>query len=219
MSFFNKIFGRVLLILQFILVFLFILFEEIIWEGIAKPIYNKIESLHITQKLEVKIQNTNRYVVLAIFSILLLAVEVAGLLAGVFFVQGHMLLGLVLYIAKIPIAAFVFWLFKAGKEKLLSFAWFNWCYEKLMAGIDWLKERKSYQEMMEYMAKVKETIKEKWTIIKEKYFAKESSFMKELKAFYTYMKNFKKNSKNDDLKEDDKKEEVNIKKEENINND
>ncbi len=202
MGFFNKIFGRVLLIFQFILVFLFILFEEIIWEGIAKPIYNKIESLHITQKLEVKIQHTHRYIVLAVFSTLLLAVEAAGLLAGVFFVQGQMLLGLVLYIAKIPIAAFVFWLFKAGKEKLLSFNWFNWAYKKLMAGIDWLKERESYQRMMRYMLELKSKIKEKWKIIKEKYFAEEGSFMKELKGFYTYMKNFKKNTKKDDKKED-----------------
>jgi len=195
LGFFNKIFGRVLLVFQFILVFLFILFEEIIWEGIAKPIYNKIESLHITQKLEAKIQHTNRHVVLAIFSILLLAVEAAGLLAGVFFLQGQMLLGLILYIAKIPIAAFVFWLFKAGKEKLLSFTWFNWSYKKLMAGLDWLKERKSYQDMMAYMTKVKETIKAKWKSIKAKYFAKEGSFMKEIKGFYVYMKNFKKSNK------------------------
>ena len=198
MGFFNKIFGRVLLIFQFILVFFFIIFEEIIWEGIAKPIYNKIESLHITQKLEVKIQNTHRYVVLAVFSTLLLAVEAAGLLAGVFFVQGQIFLGLVLYIAKIPIAAFVFWLFKAGKEKLLSFDWFNWCYKKLMSGLDWLKERKTYQEMMAYMSKIKEKIKAKWKIIKIKYFPEESSFMKELKNFYAYIKNFKKEEKKND---------------------
>ncbi|CAA6817796.1 MAG: Bll5565 protein [uncultured Sulfurovum sp.] len=206
MGFFNKIFGRVLLIVQFILVFLFILFEEIIWEGIAKPIYNKIESLKITQKLEAKIEHTHRYVILAIFSILLLGVEAAGLLAGVFFVQGQVLLGLVLYVAKIPIAAFVFWLFKAGKEKLLSFHWFNWSYEKLMAGLEWLKERESYQSMMRYMLEIKTLIKEKWKIIKAKYFAEEGSFMKELKGFYKYMKNFKNNTKKDnkDIKKGDK---------------
>ncbi|CAA6816715.1 MAG: Bll5565 protein [uncultured Sulfurovum sp.] len=198
MGFFNKIFGRLLLIFQFILVFLFILFEEVIWEGIAKPIYNKIESLQITQKLEAKIQHTHRYVILAIFTTLLLGVEAAGLLAGVFFVQGKVVFGLVLYIAKIPIAAFVFWLFKAGKEKLLSFSWFNWSYEKLMAGLDWLKERESYKRMMKYMLEVKIIIKKKWKIIKDKYFSEEGSFMKELKAFYAYMKNFKKNTNKED---------------------
>ncbi|CAA6805594.1 MAG: Bll5565 protein [uncultured Sulfurovum sp.] len=201
MGFFNKIFGRVLLVFQFILVFLFILFEEIIWEGIAKPIYNKIESLQITQRLEVKVQDTHRYVVLTVFTILLLAVEAAGLLAGVFFVQGQVILGLFLYIAKIPIAAFVFWLFKVGKDKLLSFNWFNWAYLKLMSGIDWLKERESYKRMMAYMAELKVAIKAKWRAFKAKYFAQESSFLKELKAFYTYMKNFKKNMKKSNKKE------------------
>lgn len=206
MAFLEKIFGRVLLVFQFILVFLFILFEEIIWEGIAKPVYSKIESLQITQKLEAKIEHTHRYVVLAIFTILLLGVEVAGLLAGVFFVQGKVILGLILYIAKIPIAAFVFWLFKVGKEKLLSFNWFNWSYEKLMAGLDWLKARESYKRMMAYMLVIKRKIKERWSVIKAKYFAEESSFMKELKAFYYYIKDFKKNMKksNKDKKEEDK---------------
>jgi len=210
-GFLEKIFGRVLLVFQFILVFLFILFEEIIWEGIAKPIYEKIESLHITKKLEGKIEHTNRYLLLALFSTLLLGVEGAGLLAGVFFMQGKILFGLLLYIAKIPIAAFVFWLFKASKEKLLSFAWFNWCYLKVMAGFEWLKERESYKEMMAYMATIKATIKAKWKAIKEKYFKEEGGFMKELKAFYAYVKNFKKNIK---TKEEDKIEkEVKIKEE------
>ena len=208
MDFFNKIFGRMLLILQFILVFLFIVFEEIIWEGIAKPIYNKIESLKITQKLEVKIQDTDRYVVLAVFSSLLLAVEAAGLLAGVFFLQGQILVGLLLYVAKIPIAAFVFWLFKAGKEKLLSFDWFNWSYKKIMAGLDWLKERESYKRMMIYMLEVKSKIKENWKVVKFKYFAEEGSFMKELKNFYAYMKNFKNNIKKDNKKDDSKEEDM-----------
>ncbi|CAA6802142.1 MAG: Bll5565 protein [uncultured Sulfurovum sp.] len=203
MGFLEKIIQRLLLVFQFILVFLFILFEEIIWEGIAQPIYNKIQSLRIVQKLEVQIQHTHRYVVLAVFSTLLLAVEAAGLLAGVFFVQGHMLLGLVLYVAKIPIAAFVFWLFKAAKEKLLSFHWFNWGYKKLMLGLDWLKERKSYQDMMLYISTIKIKIKMNWKIIKEKYFVKESSFMKELKNFYAYMKNFKKNKKKKEESKDD----------------
>jgi len=206
MGFLEKIFGRVLLVFQFILVFLFILFEEIIWEGIAKPIYVKIESLRITQKLEAKIEHTHRYVVLSIFTLLLLGVEAAGFLAGLFFVQGKVILGLILYIAKIPIAAFVFWLFKVAKEKLLSFNWFNWSYEKLMVGLDWLKARESYKRMMAYMLVIKGKIKERWHVIKAKYFAQESSFMKELKAFYAYIKNFKNNMKkpNKERKEEDK---------------
>jgi hypothetical protein len=194
-NFLQKIAQRLLLVLQFILVFLFILFEEIIWEGIAKPIYNKIESLHITQKLEKKLSNSNRYMLLTIFTVMILGVEIAGLLAGVLFVQGQVLLGLVLYIAKIPIAAFTFWLFKVSKEKLLSFSWFKWSYDKLMAGLDWLKALDIYKSTVGMMLKVKENIKKNWKKIKERYFSKESSFTEELKSFYEYMKNFKNNIK------------------------
>ena len=195
MKFLEKIGQRLLLVLQFILVFLFILFEEIIWEGIAKPIYNKIESLHITQKIEAKITNSNRYIILVVFLVLLLGVEVAGLLAGVFFVQGYVLFGLLLYIAKIPIAAFVFWLFKVSKKKLLSFNWFNWAYKKLMAGLDWLKATAIYKDTIEYIKRMKSNIQTQWKKIKNRYFTKESSFTEELKSFYSYMKNFKDNIK------------------------
>jgi len=194
-EFLEKIGQRLLLVLQFILVFFFILFEEIIWEGIAKPIYNKIESLHITQKIEEKIANSNRYIILVVFLVLLLGVEVAGLLAGVFFVQGYVLFGLLLYIAKIPIAAFVFWLFKVSKKKLLSFNWFNWAYKKLMAGLDWLKATTIYKDTIEYMKRMKSSIKTQWKKIKNRYFTKESSFTEELKSFYSYIKNFKNNIK------------------------
>ncbi len=202
MGFFEKMIQRLLLVLQFILVFLFILFEEIIWETIAKPIYEKIDSLHLLERLEQKIQKSNRYALLTIFTILLLAVEGAGLLAGVFFVQGQILLGLLLYVAKIPIAAFVFWLFKVAKEKLLSFDWFNWSYEKLMGGVEWLKNREIYRQTIHFMQELKAKIKQRWQKVKAKYFTKESAFMKELKAFYDYMKNFKRNSKKEDKKDD-----------------
>ena len=203
MKFLQKIAQHLLLIIQFILVFLFILFEEIIWEGIAKPIYQKIQSLKILQTFEEKIVHANRYVVLSTFLVLLLAVEAAGLLAGVFFIQGYVLLGLVLYVAKIPIAAFVFWLFKVSKSKLLSFNWFSWSYEKLIAGLTWLKDLDIYKTSVQYMSKIKSAIKEQWHNIKLKYFSKESRFTEELKSFYTYIKNFK-NRKNQKKEEDEK---------------
>jgi hypothetical protein len=194
----EKIAQRLLLILQFVLVFIFILFEEIIWEGIAKPIYEKISELKILKRFELLIHASNRYIVLFFFLLLLLGVEGAGLMAGVFFVQGYILFGLLLYIAKIPIAAFVFWLFKVSKEKLLSFTWFKWAYTKLMSGLAWLKERDIYKSSMEKIALLKQTIKAFIQKVKEKYFTKESRFTQELKSFYAYMKNFKNRKKKND---------------------
>jgi len=196
-EFLQKIAQRLLLVVQFILVFLFILFEEIIWEGIAKPIYQTIASLKVLQTLEQIINRLNRHVVLIVFTLLLLGVEGAGLVAGVFFVQGQMLLGGVLYIAKIPIAAFTFWLFKVSKSKLLSFNWFAWAYERLMAGIDWLKEQEIYQKSLQILLQIKTKIKSIFMTVKNRYFSKESRFTQELKSFYRYIKNFKNRKKND----------------------
>ena len=193
MEFLKKIAQRLLLVIQFILVFLFILFEEIIWEGLAEPIYRKIESLRITQRVETVLQGLNSYILLVLFMVLLLGVEGAGLLAGFFFVKGYILFGLLLYIAKIPIAGFTFWVFKVSKKKLLHFTWFNWAYKKLMAGIEWLKDREIYQTSR----KMTTTIKVKFLALKQKYFSKESRFITEIKSFYQYIKNFK-NRKNND---------------------
>jgi len=204
-NFLQKIVQRLLLVFQFILIFIFILFEEIIWEGIAKPIYEKIQSLKILQKLKVKIAHSNRYVILTVFLVLLLTVEAAGLLAGVFFVQGYILFGLALYMAKIPIAAFVFWLFKVSKSKLLSFSWFEWSYEKLMAGLAWLKGLDIYKTTMKVMSEFKVKIKKQWKIIQIKYFSKESRFTEELKSFYSYIKNFKNRKESKKEKEEDMK--------------
>jgi len=201
-KFLEKIAQRLLIVLQFILVFIFILFEEIIWEGIAKPIYEHISSLHILQKFEKKIAFSNRYIVLVGFLALLFSVEGAGLLAGVFFVQGEVLMGLLLYIAKIPIAAFTFWLFKVSKLKLLSFRWFEWAYNKVMAALSWLKNLDIYKNTMKHMLELKVKMKETWQKIKGKYFSKESRFSKELKSFYSYIKNFKNRKKESEIEND-----------------
>ena len=193
MNFLEKIAQRLLIVIQFTLVFLFILFEEIIWEGLAEPIYKKIESLNITKKIEVLLNGFNSKILLIVFVLLLLGVEGIGLLAGFFFVKGYILFGLILYIAKIPIAGFTFWIFSVSKPKLLKFAWFNWAYKKLISGIAWLKEREIYKTSREMFA----TLKLKFLGIKEKYFTKDSLFTTEIKSFYKYIKNFKNRKKDD----------------------
>lgn len=197
MKFIQNIGQRLLIVVEFILVFLFILFEEIIWEGLAKPIYDKIASFRILLRLEQIINTFNRHIVLFFFVTLLLAVEGAGVLAGLFFVQGKVLFGSALYIAKIPIAGFTFWLFKVAKQKLLSFDWFAWAYEKLMSGIEWLKNTTIHKRTISKMSYIKNSIKSIWRDVKGRYFSNDSSFVKEIKSLYKYIKNFKNRKEND----------------------
>jgi len=176
-------------LLQLVLVIIYIIFEELIWEGIAKPIYEAIHSLKVLQKVEKKLQHINASVILVIFVFLLAVVEIFGIYAGMLFVSGKVLLGLGLYLSKIPIAAFTFWLFRVTEDKLMQFGWFKWLYEKMMAGIAWLKSREVYISTMKRLKELKLLVKT-W---KEKYFASQSPFILKLKKLYKSVKSSLKN--------------------------
>ena len=176
--------NKLISLLQLILVIIYIIFEELIWEGVAKPIYEAIHSLKILQKVEAKLQYVNPSIILIIFVVLLLVVETFGIYAGMLFVSGQVLLGLGLYLSKIPIAAFTFWLFRVTEDKLMTFGWFKWLYEKMMVGIAWLKSREMYIKTMERLKTIKVFVKN-W---KKKYFAKESPFISRLKKLYQSVK-------------------------------
>jgi len=175
-------------LLQLILVIIYIVFEELIWEGIAKPIYEAIHSLKILQKVEAKLEHANASVILVIFVVLLSIVEGFGIYAGMLFVSGQVALGLALYIAKIPVAAFTFWLFRVTEDKLMTFAWFKWLYMKMLDAIEWLKTREVYVKTMERLRAVKAKLKMTTQALKEKYFSQESPFMTKVKNLYKTIK-------------------------------
>jgi len=175
-------------LLQLILVIIYIIFEELIWEGIAKPIYETIHALKILQKIETKLQHVNASVILVIFVVLLTIVEAFGIYAGMLFVSGQVTLGLALYISKIPIAAFTFWLFRVTEDKLMQFGWFKWVYDWIMKAIDWLKSCEMYIKTMERLKQIKKSIKAYMIRFKEKYFAGKSPFMEKMKCLYTTVK-------------------------------
>ncbi len=181
---FNIIKRKLIILLQLILVLVFIVFEELIWEGIAKPIYEWIHSLHMLQKVETWLQGVNATVILVIFIVMLASVEILGLYAGVLFVSGQVAFGVMLYLTKIPIAAFTFWMFRVTESKLMQFGWFKWLYEKLMQAIGWLKSLEIYQSTMKRLKVTKEKLKH----IKATYFAKESPFVRRLKRLYRSIK-------------------------------
>ena len=180
----SNIFHKLISLFQLLLVLIYIIFEELIWEGISKPIYEFIHSLKILHKIEEALHSVNAYVILVIFIALLAMVETLGIYAGLLFVSGKIGQGLTLYLAKVPIAAFTFWLFRITEDKLMTFGWFKWLYEKLLAGIDWLKATETYQSIMEKL----KVYKAKLRVWKEKFLEKESLFVKKLKSMYIHIK-------------------------------
>lgn len=182
---FSDIKDRFISLLQILIVMTYIIFEELIWEGIAKPIYETIHALKILQKMEAKLYSVSSSAVLLIFIVLLVVVEVFGIYAAILFVSGHVLLGTTLYISKIPIAAFTFWLFRITEDKLMEFGWFKWIYDWIMKAIDWVKSSEIHKKTMERLMQVKIGIK----AFKEKYFADKSPFTEKIKHLYMTVKN------------------------------
>ena len=184
----NRVKQKLITLVQLFFVFIFIVFEEIIWEGIAKPFYVWVHSLKALEKIEAWLQKVNATVILVIFVLMLVFVELLGIYAGVLFVSGKLPLGITIYASKIPIAAFTFWMFRVTEEKLMQFGWFRWIYEKSMVAIDWLKSLEIHQNMMRRFQKTKEYFKIWTRVFKRKYFSQDSPFIAKIKKLYSGIK-------------------------------
>jgi hypothetical protein len=130
---FKKLFLKLTNPLLTILVLIYLILEELIWERIAEPIYEFIHSLKILQQVERTLHSLNRYTILTFFMVLFALVEGLGIVAIALFTEGQVLVATILYAAKIPIAAFTFWVFRITQDKLLTFIWFKWCYDGLQS--------------------------------------------------------------------------------------
>jgi len=162
------------------LVFVYIVFEELVWETIAKPIYEYFHSLKILKRIEFHIHKLHRLVLLILFLSLFVQVELLGVLAVALLAKGKVYSGVLLYSAKIPIGAFTFWLFKITKDRLMTFGWFKASYDFTMSVIDKIKATQTYQEVKESTKEIKEFIKEN--------FKNRSSLKIKIKRIYTNIK-------------------------------
>ncbi len=178
-----NLFKKLLKLIQFFLVFIYILFEELVWERIAEPIYEYIKSLKIAQKLAIFIERSNGYLILFIYIILLVLVELAGIMAAIFLVRGNFTLAILAYLFKIPLASFLVWFFMISKEKLLQFGWFRYLYYKVVALINIIKESEVYKSIISYAKKIKLKFKEALDR-----FRKDGKFFESLKRIYKIIK-------------------------------
>ena len=118
------------------LLLVYILFEELIWDVFAKPIYQYFKSLIILDSLKKTFLGMNRYILLSVFIFILGIAEAMGFLSGFFVINGYIFPGIFVYALKIPVAAFTFWLFELTKDKLMTFHWLKTTYQYIMDLID-----------------------------------------------------------------------------------
>jgi len=193
-NFFKNILNKLLLFLQFSLVFLYIIFEEIIWDLVAVPAYRFLESFNVIQKLDIRLRSANRYVILIVFILLFVMVETVGIVAGGLIVSGKLLIGIGLYLAKIPIAVFTFWMFKVVKLQLMTFDWFRASYDMLERILDFIKNSYIYRSTINILSKTKEYIRLKLHYVKVGFLSRKSKFLSRLQRFYFFIKKRYKNN-------------------------
>ncbi|MBK8815763.1 MAG: hypothetical protein IPN42_09780 [Methylococcaceae bacterium] len=145
-----------------VLVLIYLILDELIWERIAEPIYEFIHGLKILQKVEIAIARLNRYTLLILFLFLFAAVEGLGVVAIGLFAQGLIIPAVIIYAGKIPIAAFTFWLFKIAQDKLLTFVWFKFCYEWLLSVLHKIKTSTVYLHIKAKIVNIKTWFKNLW---------------------------------------------------------
>ncbi len=164
-----------------IVVLTYIIFEELIWVRFAHPIIHYISALKILKKLEIQLQRLHSVIILVIFLSMFVVVELLGVYAGLLFVAGHMVQGILVYAGKIPIAAFTFWLFGVSKEKLMQFGWFEKAYLFIMKTIDRLKASEVYINIKAKSLQIKH-------YVKEHFFRDKSLLKKKIAVLYKKLK-------------------------------
>lgn len=182
------ILNRIITILQFILVFTYLIFDELIWDRLIVPINRYIASLRILHTLEQKLLTTNRVTIVILFVALFVIVELVGIIAAGIALSGSLVVGIILYLSKIPIAAFTFWMFGVVKPQLMTFGWFELSYEWLMSAILWIKSTNIHKIIMSRLHNIKFKIKVIFALIKEQLPQSRGGFVARTVLMYTIIK-------------------------------
>ncbi len=163
---FNKVLKRLFFYTQVVLIALYLIFEEIVWDRFAKPLFRYIKYLKLFQKLEALLNRANRYVILALFLLPFVIGELLGILSPIVAVKGYVILGVILYVLKLLIVAFAFWLFKVEQEKLLSFKFVNYSYQKILQFTNWIKTTQAFKTIKRLIEKAKVWVKLQYANLK-----------------------------------------------------
>jgi len=159
MKIINNFLQKLFFYIQTILILFFLIFEELTWERFAKPIFRYIKYLKPFEKLEKILNNTNKYIVLILFIVSLLIGECLSLLSPIVLLEGYTLLAIVIYIIKLLITAFAFWIFTTQKNVLLSFDWLAYMYKNIILIVDWIKTTEVYKSVIYTAKRVKVYLK------------------------------------------------------------
>lgn len=155
MNLLKKLLHNLLFLFQFLLILVYIVLEELIWEQFAKPLFRYLKYLKFLERFENFLQKQNRYIILVCFLIILTLEEVMGIISPIIAIKGFVILAVIAYLAKLILAAFAFWILNTQKGTLLSFWWFAFLYEKVIYIANWLENTQVYKQVIKVYKKIK----------------------------------------------------------------
>lgn len=159
----------------YFLVFAYIVLKEILWTALAEPIVKYIKTVPFFQFVEEKIlSKLNSYFVLLLFLMLFGLVEAIGIYALMFFAKSSIFMGLFLYVLKIPIASFAFWIYKIKKTEMHSILIFGSIFKFIENLIEKIAHSQYYVNTKSYINAIAKQFKNK----------KEAYLIKFAKAVY-----------------------------------
>lgn len=168
-----------------VLVLIYILFEELVWEKIAKPIVKLatkiLSKFNFFEDLILKIEELNSYTILFIFLILFIFVELLGIYAFMIFFQGKIFFAIFVYVLKLPLAVFILCFFNLTKHKLLQFKWFRFFYKSMIFFISKIKDFRIYILVKDKIYELQEYINLKFNTSNDIIKAKMLEIYKKLK--------------------------------------
>jgi hypothetical protein len=132
-----------------VLALLYIFFDHILWDKVANPVYKRINvNEFYVIALDYIEFNMNRYLILVSFVSIYGLSKLVEVYSFAFFAEGHVIAGVVMYgIAMIPVII-AFAVLERGKQKLFTFVWFKYLYEKFVALVNYIKSSYAYRRIM-----------------------------------------------------------------------
>jgi len=131
------------LVILYLVVLLFIVFEELLWKKIGLPVHLKIKSLKIMMRFEEWVKDVNnRYVLLTVFLAPFVLMEIVGTLGIMAIGSGAIITGLGFYVIKGLLTIPVVSIFNTGKKELTSFQLIRQGYYVII----WFKRDRTYRK-------------------------------------------------------------------------
>lgn len=134
---------------------LFIIFDDLIYRKIVTGIFSAIKSWGIIQWIDGIIDKQNRYVILVVFLLCFVTGEGLGMVSIAAAVSGHVVEAVLIYIIKIILALYAFVILNQQKDKLFSFGWFRYAYDKVVWLVSRIKSSIIYSEVNNTLHQVK----------------------------------------------------------------